>query len=88
MKVQKINVDNRNNVSFNSANKLKRYGISTLIASTSLFMYAKALDSFEPAIPQSDKPYIQITNLIASILGIAGIAMSSTEPKKDDDLKK
>lgn len=74
MKVQPISNQNYNrNTSFHGVSKICKYGVGSLIASTSLFMLSNALDSFKSE--NINKQTVTCLNTIASILGIAGTGM-------------
>jgi hypothetical protein len=75
MKVLPINnnYSQAKNTNFKSANKFCKYSITSLIASSSLFMMSNAIDTY-----RSDKIGRNVTekvNTVASILGIAGTVM-------------
>lgn len=61
----------QNNTNFHGANKVCRYSIGSLIASSSLFMLSNAIDSFH----HENKNTVTVMNTIASVLGIAGTCL-------------
>ena len=61
----------KNNTNFHGANKVCRYSIGSLIASSSLFMLSNAIDSFH----HENKNTVTVMNTIASVLGIAGTCL-------------
>ena len=87
MKVQPINNNNyhQTNTSFKKASDICKYGVGALIASTTLFMGANALDTFKKEKVGS-KP-IASMNMIASLLGIAGtsLAIFGIEQEENND---
>lgn len=74
MRVLPISNNNQNNTGYKGASKICKYGVSSLIASSTLFMLSNAL---EPA--KSDlinEKVIGCMKHIASVFGIAGTALS------------
>ena len=74
--------NNQNNINYKGANKLCKYSIRSLIASTSLFMLTTAIDTFKP---EKEGKAVTALNTIASTLGIAGTAMGIFGIEKIDE---
>lgn len=73
MKVLPINNYNyQKDTNFKGANRFCKYSIRTLIASTTLFMFSNAVDTFKPEKVNKELGYV---NSIASVLGIAGTCL-------------
>ena len=84
MKIHSINqVDNNNNIGFKRINKMTRYGITTLIGASSLFMLSNAIDSFN--YENNKHTTSQVIDTAAAILGITGTFMSLIGLKKDEE---
>lgn len=76
------NYSNAENTNFKSANTFCKYSISSLIASSSLFMLSTALDTFKSK--EAEKITSTITP-IASGLGIVGTALGLFGIEKLDE---
>ena len=85
MKILPINNNytQNKNTNFKSANKFCKYSITSLIASSTLFMLSNAVDTFK-----SEKIGRNVTekvNTIASVLGIAGTALGIFGIEKEEN---
>jgi len=83
MKVLPINNINQN-IKFEGANKTCKYGIAALIASSSLFMFSNAVDSFNKEETKTEKTALNYVNTAASVLGILGTGLSLLGIKQPD----
>ena len=85
MKILPINsYSDSKNLSCRGANKTCKYGITALIASTTLFMASNAIDSFEQQEPKTEKTTLKYMDTAASVLGILGTGLSILGIKQPD----
>ena len=84
MKICSINrYDNNQNIGFKRSSNATKFGVSTLIAATSLFMLSNATDSFYSENTTTKKS-LNI-NIPASILGLTGTFISLIGLKQDEE---
>lgn len=81
MKIQSINVQNTSHVNCKSASQMTRYGVGALVASSSLFMFSNAIDSFD----NQGVVEKRMINSTASALGIVGTFLGIVGIKDDED---
>ena len=84
MKVLPINNNINKNINFEGANKTCKYGITSLIASASLFMASNAFDSFNKEEPRAEKTALTYMDAAASVFGILGTCLSLIGIKQPD----
>ncbi len=81
MRVYPVVYQNQNNVSHRSINKMTKYGIGSLIASSTIFMFSNAVNSTFANNVECTKVF----NSAASLFGIIGTALSITGIKRDEN---
>ena len=83
MKVNTVSTFNSSNFTFKHASKMTKYGVSTLIGASSLFMLSNAVDSFN--YEDNTNSLSQKIYVAASILGISGTFISLIGLDKDEE---
>ena len=82
MKIYSINKFDKNNICFQRTNKMTKYGVTTLIGASSLFMFSNAIDTFSV---DNKNLTSKIIDTGAAVLGISGTFMSLIGINKDEE---
>jgi hypothetical protein len=85
MRVYPVVYQNQNNVSHRSINKMTKYGIGSLIASSTIFMFSNAVNSTFANNVEDINTCTKVFNSAASLFGIIGTALSITGIKRDEN---